>query len=177
MHKPCKRWMDSLPPKRKLFDDTINQMAKLFGRAEWKQRRTPVLTSDNMIRSFNANVSPCFILMRFLSKHFIAYLFEDPTKIRKKSRSFRRTEKSRNQIEHFAGISFATPINFSEAAAADDSMHAEIVHGQLNEFDLEVRRMTIDRTFYLNVQFEVLPLTKSAVFLWFDEFVEYLSAE
>lgn len=36
--------------------------------------RTPVLTKDSMIRSFIANVSPCFIFILFLSKHFIAYL-------------------------------------------------------------------------------------------------------
>lgn len=35
---------------------------------------TPVLTRDNMMRSLRARVSPCFILMRFLSKHFMAYL-------------------------------------------------------------------------------------------------------
>lgn len=35
---------------------------------------TPVLTRDNMMRSLRASVSPCFILMRFLSKHFMAYL-------------------------------------------------------------------------------------------------------
>lgn len=35
---------------------------------------TPVLTSDNIIRSLMANVSPCFIFILFLSKHFIAYL-------------------------------------------------------------------------------------------------------
>lgn len=27
-----------------------------------------------MMRSLRASVSPCFILMRFLSKHFMAYL-------------------------------------------------------------------------------------------------------
>lgn len=35
---------------------------------------TPVLTRDNMMRSFRANVSPCFILIRFLSRHFMAYI-------------------------------------------------------------------------------------------------------
>ncbi len=35
---------------------------------------TPVLTNDSMILSLSASVSPCFILIRFLSKHFIAYL-------------------------------------------------------------------------------------------------------
>lgn len=35
---------------------------------------TPVLTRDNMMRSLRARVSPCFILMRFLSRHFMAYL-------------------------------------------------------------------------------------------------------
>lgn len=35
---------------------------------------TPVLTRDSMMRSLRASVSPCFILMRFLSKHFMAYL-------------------------------------------------------------------------------------------------------
>lgn len=37
-------------------------------------RLTPVLTRDSMMRSFRARVSPCFILMRFLSRHFMAYL-------------------------------------------------------------------------------------------------------
>lgn len=35
---------------------------------------TPVLTRESMMRSFSARVSPCFILMRFLSRHFMAYL-------------------------------------------------------------------------------------------------------
>jgi len=35
---------------------------------------TPVLTSDSIILSLRANVSPCFILMRFLSRHFMAYI-------------------------------------------------------------------------------------------------------
>jgi len=35
---------------------------------------TPVLTRDSMMRSLRARVSPCFILMRFLSRHFMAYL-------------------------------------------------------------------------------------------------------
>lgn len=35
---------------------------------------TPVLTNDSMILSLSASVSPCFILIRFLSKHFMAYL-------------------------------------------------------------------------------------------------------
>lgn len=35
---------------------------------------TPVLTRESMMRSFRASVSPCFILMRFLSRHFMAYL-------------------------------------------------------------------------------------------------------
>lgn len=35
---------------------------------------TPVLTNESIIRSLRANVSPCFILMRFLSRHFMAYI-------------------------------------------------------------------------------------------------------
>lgn len=35
---------------------------------------TPVLTNDSMILSLSARVSPCFILILFLSKHFMAYL-------------------------------------------------------------------------------------------------------
>lgn len=35
---------------------------------------TPVLTSESIVLSFSASVSPCFILIRFLSKHFIAYI-------------------------------------------------------------------------------------------------------
>lgn len=38
-------------------------------------RLTPVLTRDNMMRSLSARVSPCFILIRFLSRHFMAYIF------------------------------------------------------------------------------------------------------
>lgn len=33
-----------------------------------------MLTMDNIILSFNAKVSPCFSLILFLSRHFIAYL-------------------------------------------------------------------------------------------------------
>lgn len=36
--------------------------------------QSPVLTRDSMMRSLRARVSPCFILMRFLSRHFMAYL-------------------------------------------------------------------------------------------------------
>ena len=35
---------------------------------------TPVLTSESISRSLRASVSPCFILILFLSKHFMAYL-------------------------------------------------------------------------------------------------------
>lgn len=52
-----------------------------FHKCVWKGNQmsgfalhTPVLTSDNIIRSLMANVSPCFIFILFLSKHFIAYL-------------------------------------------------------------------------------------------------------
>jgi len=38
------------------------------------QPLTPWLTSDNIIRSLSASVSPPFIFIRFLSRHFIAYL-------------------------------------------------------------------------------------------------------
>ena len=50
---------------REVWEGKVNKINKL----------TPVLTSDSMMRSFRANVSPCFILMRFLSRHFIAYIF------------------------------------------------------------------------------------------------------
>lgn len=40
----------------------------------WDFILTPVLTRLNIIRSFRARVSPCFILIRFLSKHFMAYI-------------------------------------------------------------------------------------------------------
>lgn len=47
--------------------------------SEWEKMNsrihTPVLTNDSIVRSFNASVSPCFILIRFLSKHFMAYIF------------------------------------------------------------------------------------------------------
>ena len=57
--------MDNLLPAN---DRWVTMTTKI---GEWL---TPVLTRESMIRSFKANVSPCFILMRFLSKHFIAYL-------------------------------------------------------------------------------------------------------
>lgn len=41
---------------------------------------TPVLTSDSIILSLSARVSPCFILILFLSKHFMAYLQQNATR-------------------------------------------------------------------------------------------------
>ena len=38
-----------------------------------------VLTMDSIILSFKANVSPCFSLILFLSRHFMAYLHYDRT--------------------------------------------------------------------------------------------------
>lgn len=38
-----------------------------------------ILTMESIILSFNAKVSPCFSLILFLSRHFMAYL-NDATK-------------------------------------------------------------------------------------------------
>jgi len=46
---------------------------KLLGRNLWLQL-TPVLTRDNITRSFSARDSPPFIFILFLSRHFMAYL-------------------------------------------------------------------------------------------------------
>lgn len=56
---------------------------------------TPVLTRDSIILSFKANVSPCFILILFLSKHFIAYLKKE-----KKKTTFRK----KHQKSPLAGL-------------------------------------------------------------------------
>ena len=104
-----------------------------------------------MIRSFKAKVSPCFILMRFLSKHFIAYLTERST--------IQRTDERTNEVLHFAGVGFSTSVDFAETSSTDDAMDTEVVHGQLN------------------VQFEILPLTESRVFLRLHEFVEDSSSQ
>ena len=46
----------------------------LWNIARGVNRLTSVLTSDNIMRSLRASVSPPFILILFLSRHFIAYL-------------------------------------------------------------------------------------------------------
>ena len=40
-----------------------------------------LLTMDNIILSFKAKVSPCFSLILFLSRHFMAYLHYDRTNL------------------------------------------------------------------------------------------------
>ena len=47
---------------------------RVFAGSKHAHALTPVLTSESMMRSLSAKVSPCLSLMRFLSRHFIAYL-------------------------------------------------------------------------------------------------------
>lgn len=123
-----------------------------------------------MMRSLRARVSPCFILMRFLSKHFMAYLewghgvpaatvspqqgqHPAPTHGRDCDNVPTAPQHvspqqshcgcpSTPQIPggslqagafplHFARVRFPAAVNLPEATTADDSVNAEIVHGEL----------------------------------------------
>ena len=55
---------------------------------------------------------------------------------------------------HFAGVGLAAAVHFAEAAATDDAVHAEVVHGQLQ------------------VELEVLPLAEARVLLALGELLE-----
>lgn len=94
-----------------------------------------------MSRSFNANVSPCFILIRFLSRHFIAYL----QRVMQSSEIEEMNERNigmwialrcfaDEQVGglHFASVCLPTAVDFAEASAPNDAMHAEVVHCQCN---------------------------------------------
>jgi hypothetical protein len=111
---------------------TDDERATLFleeeRESEWEREgggweHTPVLTSESMIRSFNANVSPCFILILFLSRHFMAYLKERHTED-----LLLRVSPSLVHL-HFARIRLSTSVDFSESSSSDDSVHTEVVHG------------------------------------------------
>lgn len=70
-HKECGTVFDSIIYLSRLNWCTI----KCLLRAKFLNNElTPVLTSDNIILSLRARVSPCFILIRFLSRHFMAYI-------------------------------------------------------------------------------------------------------
>lgn len=124
---------------------------------------TPVLTRDSMMRSLRASVSPCFILMRFLSKHFMAYLGDGhgvpAATASPEQGQHPAPAHSRDLLAspltgvtqqclwdptapqnprwappiplHFSRVRFPAAVDLPEAAAADDSVNAEIVHGEL----------------------------------------------
>lgn len=142
---------------------------------------TPVLTRDNMMRSLRASVSPCFILMRFLSKHFMAYLGDGhrvpaatmspeqgqhpapahscnvpashgpcshdniPASPLPPNRCHHSSTAGIPQPPkipggslcarafplHFSCVRFPAAVDLPEAATADDSVNAKVVHGEL----------------------------------------------
>lgn len=52
----------------------LNLKALFLIKEKKNKSLTPVLTIESIVLSLRANVSPCFILMRFLSRHFMAYI-------------------------------------------------------------------------------------------------------
>ena len=68
---------------------------------------TPVLTRDSMILSFKAKVSPPFILILFLSKHFIAYL---KMNIKYRLSNFFRVNSTPHPIICIANVTFTDNI-------------------------------------------------------------------
>lgn len=61
--------------KQTIWRDKSSLIARLCG-PRWVKKfcLTPVETIESIILSLRASVSPCFILMRFLSRHFMAYI-------------------------------------------------------------------------------------------------------
>lgn len=89
---------------------------------------TPVLTSDSMILSLSASVSPCFILILFLSRHFMAYLKQNAgghKHVRLGS------APPAAAALHLPRVGLPAAVHLPEAAPADDPVDAEVVHGQL----------------------------------------------
>jgi hypothetical protein len=116
---------------------------------------TPVLTNESIIRSFRASVSPPFILIRFLSKHFIAYLIIYKTCLTPTKHVATFVVDGEEQISlrqqlrlHLASVSLPTAIHFTKATSANDSVYAEVIHGQLNTIHTPGIDMT--RIFYFN---------------------------
>lgn len=95
---------------------------------------TPVLTNDSMILSLSARVSPCFILILFLSKHFMAYLTFTQQRLHAEGRSMTAAFAAFIlSSSHLSCVSLPATVHFSEAAPADDPVHAEVIHSQLRE--------------------------------------------
>ena len=85
--------------------------------------------------------------MRFLSRHFIAYLCAGVI------HCFRYEGEGH---VHFTRVRFTSAINLAEAAAPDDAVNGEVVHGEVD------------------VEFHVLPLAEASEFVGFEEFREYV---
>lgn len=95
---------------------------------------TPVLTNDSMILSLSASVSPCFILIRFLSKHFMAYLRHTVSEhiLLSKPQKSIFLVSSLQQHLHFPCVSLSASIHLSKTPSTNDPMHAEVIHCQLH---------------------------------------------
>lgn len=95
---------------------------------------TPVLTNDSMILSLSARVSPCFILILFLSKHFMAYLTFTQQRLGTEGRSMTVafTALLLSSL-HLSCVSLPATVHFAKAAPADDPVHTEVIHSQLGD--------------------------------------------
>ena len=75
-----------------------------------KGQSSPVDTRDSISLSFRARVSPCFILIRFLSRHFIAYL----------------CKKRKKMLLTFSKIHFASIKGYRKAADFFSESHKNL---------------------------------------------------
>lgn len=106
-----------------------------------------MLTNDSIILSLSARVSPCFILILFLSKHFMAYLTFKQQRLHISSHSMALPFKAFIPFFlHLSCVGLPAAVHFSEAAPADDPVHAEVVHGQLRKNKGNHKDFNKDRT-------------------------------
>lgn len=106
---------------------------------------TPVLTNDSMILSLSARVSPCFILILFLSKHFMAYLTFTQQRLHTEGRSMTVAFTACIlSSSHLSCVSLPAPVHLSEATSADDPVHAEVIHSQLRRTEVWIK-VTLER--------------------------------
>lgn len=123
--------MDSLAKAR---------MVSVFQRMPWL---TPVLTRLSIILSLSASVSPCLSLIRFLSRHFIAYIL--PVSALPKSLVAYRAP----------WLHLTCTVYFTEATASDDTMDGKVVHREVH------------------VELEILPLAVPGELVAFEKLWKY----
>ena len=81
---------------------------------------------------------------------------------------------------HFARVGLPAAVDFAKTATADDPVDAKVVHRQLRDEGKnkkkktcrhkKCKRIPVERNcFYLNIQFEILPLAETRVLVAFDK--------